>query len=104
MLGLRTVGRSVTRGDTPVLSTVATTGEGVAELVDAAARLSAAVTPEERSARAERQAVDRLANMAGALARDALKALPAGDRRALVEQIRAGAADPAEAVRRLFGD
>ncbi len=104
MLGLRTVGRSVTRGDTPVLSTIATTGEGVAELVDAAARLSAAVTPEERSARAERQAIDRLANMAGALVRDALKALPAGDRRALVEQVRAGAADPAEAVRRLFGD
>ena len=100
MLGLR----STTRGDTPVLSTIATTGDGVAELVDAAMRLSAAVTPEERSARAERQAVDRLANMAGALVRDALKALPGDDRRALVEQVRAGAADPAEAVQRLFGD
>ena len=102
MLGLRTVGRSAIRGETPVLTTVATTGEGVAELVDAAARLSAAVTPEERNARAERQAVDRLATIAGALVRDALKALPAGDRRALVEQVRAGAADPAEAVRRLL--
>ena len=102
MLGLRTVGRSAIRGETPVLTTVATTGEGVAELVDAAARLSAAVTPEERNARAERQAVDRLATIAGALVRDALKALPAGDRRALVEQVRAGAADPAEAVRQLL--
>ena len=102
MLGLRTVGRSAIRGETPVLTTVATTGEGVAELVDAAARLSAAVTPEERNARAERQAVDRLATIAGALVRDALKALPAGERRALVEQVRAGAADPAEAVRRLL--
>ncbi len=102
MLGLRTVGRSAIRGETPVLTTVATTGEGVAELVDAAARLSAAVTPEERNTRAERQAVDRLATIAGALVRDALKALPAGDRRALVEQVRAGAADPAEAVRRLL--
>ena len=100
MLGLR----SMARGDTPVLSTVATTGEGVAELVDAAMRLSAAVTPEERRARAERQAVDRLANMAGALARDALKALPADERRALFEQVRAGAADPAEAVRRLLNE
>ena len=102
MLGLRTVGRSAIRGETPVLTTVATTGEGVAGLVDAAARLSAAVTPEERSARAERQAVDRLANMAGVLVRDALKALPADERRALVGQVRAGAADPAEAVRRLL--
>ena len=100
MLGLR----GAIRGETPVLSTVATTGEGVAGLVDAAVRLSAAVTPEERSARAERQAVDRLANMAGALVRDALKALPARERRALVEQVRAGAADPMEAVRKLLGD
>lgn len=98
MLGLR----GAFRGETPVLSTVATTGEGVAALVDAATRLSAAVTPEARRARAERQAVDRLAAMAGALVRDRLKALPEDERRALVEQIRAGAADPAEAVERLL--
>ena len=85
MLGLR----SAIRGDTPVLSTVATTGDGVAALVEAAMGLSAAVTPEERSARAERQAIDRLATMAGALMRDALNALPAEERRALVERVRA---------------
>ena len=108
MLGLRTAVRSATRPktrvDTPVIGTVATTGDGVAELVEAALEISATVTPEERSARAERQAIDRLATMAGALVRDALKALPADERRALVEQVRAGAADPAAAVRRLFGD
>ncbi len=98
MLGLR----SATRRNTPVLSTVATAGDGVAALVEAAARLSAAVTPEERRARAERQAVDRLANTAGALVRDALNALSAEKRRALVERVRAGAADPGEAVRRLL--
>ena len=96
--------RSATRRETPVLSTVATTGEGVAGLVDAAMRLSAVVTPEERRARAELQAVDRLANMAGGLMRDALKALPADERRALVGQVRAGAVDPAEAVGRFLGD
>lgn len=100
MLGLR----SAARRETPVLSTVATTGDGVAELVDAALELSAAVTPEERRARAERQAVDRLANTAGTLVRDALNALPAEERRALVERVRAGAADPGEAVRRLLND
>ena len=94
--------RSARRRDTPVVSTVATTGEGVAGLVDAAWRMAGAITPEERTARAERQAVDRLANMAGALVRDRLKALPAPERRALLEQIRAGAADPADAVRRLL--
>ncbi len=104
MLGLRTVARGEVRWATPVLSTVATTGGGVAELVDAATRLSEAVTPEERRARAERQAIDRLATIAGGLVRDALKIMPAIERRALVEQVRAGAVDPAEAVRRLFGD
>ena len=103
MLGLRSATRPDVQGETPVLSTVATTGDGVAALVDAASERSAAVTPEERSARAERQAVDRLANMAGALVRDALNVLPDDERRALVERVRAGAADPAEAVRRLFG-
>ncbi|MDE0702765.1 MAG: methylmalonyl Co-A mutase-associated GTPase MeaB [Rhodospirillaceae bacterium] len=100
MLGLR----SADRRDTPVVSTVATTGHGVAELVKTALELSAAVTPEERRARAERQAVDRLANTAGTLVRDALNALPAEERRALVERIRAGAADPGEAARRLLND
>jgi len=104
MLGLRSASRPNVQGDTPVLSTVATTGDGVAALVDAAARQSEAVTPEARRARAERQAVDRLANTAGALVRDALNALPEPERRAFVEQVRAGAVDPAEAVRRLFGD
>ena len=76
--------RSARRRDTPVVSTVATTGEGVAGLVDAAWRMAGAITPEERTARAERQAVDRLANMAGALVRDRAEG-PAG----------AGAARPA---------
>ena len=102
MLGLRSAIRPNVQGDTPVLSTVATTGDGVAALVDAAARLSATVTPEVRRARTERQAVDRLANTAGALVRDALNALPEPERRALVEQVRAGAVDPAEAVERLL--
>ena len=102
MLGLRSAIRPDVQGETPVLSTVATTGDGVAALVDAAARLSATVTPEVRRARTERQAVDRLANTAGALVRDALNALPEPERRALVEQVRAGAADPAEAVERLL--
>ena len=102
MLGLRSAIRPDVQGDTPVLSTVATTGDGVAALVDAAARLSATVTPEVRRARTERQAVDRLANTAGALVRDALNALPEPERRALVEQVRAGAVDPAEAVERLL--
>ena len=96
--------RGARRRDTPVISTVATTGEGVAGLVDAAWRMAAAITPEERTARAERQAVDRLANMAGALVRDELKSLPVQERRALLEQIRAGAADPTEAVGRLLGE
>lgn len=100
MLGLR----SAVRRETPVLSTVATTGDGVAELVEAALEFSAAVMPEARSARAERQAIDRLATMAGALVRDRLNALPEDERRALVEQIRAGAADPGAAARRLLGD
>jgi len=104
MLGLRSAIRPNVQGDTPVLSTVATTGDGVAALVDAAARQSATVTPEVRRARTERQAIDRLANTAGALVRDALNALPEPERRALVEQVRAGAVDPEEAVRRLFGD
>ena len=95
--------RSARRRETPVISTVATAGGGVAELVDTAWRMAEAVTPEERTARAERQAVDRLAGMAGALVRDRLKALPAAERRALLEQVRAGAADPAVAVGRLFG-
>ena len=102
MLGLRSAIRPNVQGDTPVLSTVATTGDGVAALVDAAARQSEAVTPEVRRARTERQAVDRLANTAGALVRDALNALPEPERRALVEQVRAGAVDPAEAVERLL--
>ena len=102
MLGLRSAIRPDVQGETPVLSTVATTGDGVAALVDAAARLSATVTPEVRRARTERQAVDRLANTAGALVRDALNALPEPERRALVEQVRAGAVDPAEAVERLL--
>ena len=102
MLGLRSAIRPDVQGDTPVLSTVATTGDGVAALVDAAARQSEAVTPEVRRARTERQAVDRLANTAGALVRDALNALPEPERRALVEQVRAGAVDPAEAVERLL--
>ena len=102
MLGLRSAIRPDVQGDTPVLSTVATTGDGVAALVDAAARLSATVTPEVRRARTERQAIDRLATMAGGLVRDALKIMPAKERRALVEQVRAGAADPAEAVERLL--
>jgi len=104
MLGLRSASRPSVQGDTPVVSTVATIGEGVAELVDAATRQSEAVTPEVRRARTERQAIDRLATMAGGLVRDALKIMPAKERRALVEQVRAGAVDPAEAVRRLFGD
>ncbi len=99
MLGLRS-GR---RRDTPVVSTVATTGEGVAGLVETAWRLAGAVTPEARTARTERQAIDRLASVSAALVRERLNALPADERRTLLERIRAGAADPAEAVRRLLG-
>ncbi|MCY4189987.1 MAG: methylmalonyl Co-A mutase-associated GTPase MeaB, partial [Rhodospirillaceae bacterium] len=47
--------RSDNRRSTPVIRTIATTGDGVSELVDAAYAAADAVTPEDRAIRAERQ-------------------------------------------------
>jgi len=98
MLGLR----SDSRRSTPVIRTVATTGDGVSELVDAAYDAADAVTPEDRTARAERQAVDRLANAGATLIRTRLKDMDPAERQELIDQVRAGALGPAAAAQRLL--
>ncbi len=95
--------RSGDRRSTPVIRTVATTGDGISELVDAACAAADAVTPEDRAIRAERQVLDRLVNAGAALTRLTLKDMKAAERRELIDGIRAGALDPLAAARRLLG-
>lgn len=114
--------RSDNRRDTAVISTVATSGEGVDDLIATVIELGAAITPTARAAKARAQAVERMADAAAALVRQALRDSanpqtrdplagnpptgdpPAGDPPAgdLIEQVRAGTIDPAEAARRLL--
>ncbi|MCY4237294.1 MAG: methylmalonyl Co-A mutase-associated GTPase MeaB [Rhodospirillaceae bacterium] len=95
--------RSDNRRSTPVIRTIATTGDGVSELVDAAYAAADAVTPEDRAIRAERQVLDRLANAGAALARSTLQDMDADERRDLIDRVRSGALDPLAAARRLLG-
>lgn len=100
MLGLR----SDSRRDTEVISTVATTGDGVPDLLLAIERLGAAITPEQRAAKSKAQAVERMAEAAGLLVRKALRDPDDPAAADLVEQVRAGALDPAAAARMLLDD
>lgn len=94
--------RSDNRRDTAVVSTVATTGDGVDMLMAKIAELGAAITPAQRAGKARAQAVERMAEAAAAQVRQALR--DGSDRQIaeLIEQVRAGAIDPAEAARQLL--
>jgi len=94
--------RSDNRRETAVVSTVATTGDGVDPLMAKVAELGAAITPAQRAGKARAQAVERMAEAAAAQVRQALRDGSDPQTAELIEQVRAGTIDPAESARRLL--
>jgi LAO/AO transport system kinase len=95
--------RAMRNNTVPVLKTTATTGEGVAELVDAVAGKGRELEAAGPLARRRRRARYLIARAASDLVAERVRAGGAATLDTLADEVLAGAIGPAEAARRLLG-
>jgi LAO/AO transport system kinase len=95
--------RAMRHNKVPVLKTTATTGEGVAELVDAVAGKGRELEAGGPLARRRRRARYLIARAASDLVAERIRAGGAATLDTLADEVLAGAVGPAEAARRLLG-
>jgi LAO/AO transport system kinase len=95
--------RAMRHNKVPVLKTTATTGEGVAELVDAVAGKGRELEAAGPLARRRRRARYLIARAASDLVAERIRAGGAATLDTLADEVLAGAVGPAEAARRLLG-
>jgi LAO/AO transport system kinase len=95
--------RAMRNNKVPVLKTTATTGEGVAELVDAVAGKGRELEAAGPLARRRRRARYLIARAASDLVAERIRAGGATTLDTLADEVLAGAVGPAEAARRLLG-
>jgi LAO/AO transport system kinase len=94
--------RETRAGNIPVLKTTATTGEGVADLLNAIDRVGRAVTVHGTIERRRRRARYLIARAAADLVRDAIRRGGADGIDKLADDVLAGRLPPSEAARRII--
>jgi LAO/AO transport system kinase len=95
--------RTTARGRVPVLKTTATSGEGVAALMEAVAKVGAEVVAQGLATRRRRRARYLIARAAADIVAQRIKDGAGRDLVALSDEVLSGALTPDDAARRLLG-